>query len=172
AGEQKLETVAEIERSSLVKANEIIHLNGTAQGVGARERAMRVHQLSQALCYKRIERCRQEGRIRDKWGEVKGRIKKLKKEVGEKYEAKLKGLKEGSEKNNFVKLRVAQIKAAGEYERLVNEHMIKVMAAGVGWGKREELEGQMVGNMEGQWKTFGTQLDEMSKRYEDAKRHA
>ncbi|GMI40740.1 hypothetical protein TrCOL_g10104 [Triparma columacea] len=133
---------------------------------------MRVHQLSQALCYKRIERGGQEGRIRDKWGEVKGRIKRMKKEVGERYEARLKGLKEGSEKENFEKLREAQIKAGGDYERLVKEHMIKVMSSrpSVGWGKREELEGQMVGNMEGQWKTFGTQLDEMSKRYEDAKR--
>jgi hypothetical protein len=40
---------------------------------------------------------------------------------------------------------------------------------GVGWGKREELEGQMVGKMEGQWKTFGTQFDEMSNRFDLAK---
>jgi hypothetical protein len=62
--EGRKETVGEIERSSHAKANEIIHLNGTAEGAGQRERAMRVHQLSQALCYKRIERGGREGRIR------------------------------------------------------------------------------------------------------------
>ncbi|GMI21552.1 hypothetical protein TrCOL_g6112 [Triparma columacea] len=141
-------------------------------GVGARERAMRVLLLSQALCYKRIERGWQEGRIRDKWAVVKGRIKRMKKEMGERYEDRLKGLKEGKiEKKRFETLRDTQIEAAGHYERLVNEHMIKVMSSrpGVGWGKREELEGQMVGNMEGQWKTFGTQFDEMSKSFELAK---
>jgi hypothetical protein len=80
--------------------------------------------------------------------------------VAERYEERLKGLKDGEEKRNFEKLREAQIKAGGDYERLVKEHMVKVMSSrpSVGWTKREELEGQMVGNMEGQWKTFGTQV--------------
>ena len=147
-------------------------MHSLTQGVGARERAMRVLLLSQALCYKRIERGWQEGRIRDKWGVVKGRIKRMKKEMGERYEDRLKGLKEGKiEKKRFETLRDMQIEAAGDYERLVKDHMIKVMSSrpGVGWGKREELEGEMVGRMEGQWKTFGTQFDEMSNSFELAK---
>ena len=61
--------------------------------------------------------------------------------MAERYEERLKGLKDGEEKRNFEKLREAQIKAGGDYERLVKEHMVKVMSSrpSVGWTKRRSL---------------------------------
>jgi len=171
----------EVESRSMQKAHSIVQADHNkspaSERVGTREFRMRVLQLQQAFTYEMISRAKREGRWKDKWTSVKREVETIKSGLAEAYSSRLRNLgnmgnDDTGEIQAITTLRNAQLKAGGDYERLVREHMIKVKATRpqVGWRKREEMEGQMLGNMKGQWETFRKQFDEVRSRYEELRK--